>query len=308
MKAGILSPITGRANTEQVGVVRSDEIIAIYQRYFGIDISPYFVNHHEVMIMRCLDTGFRFYYPFELEGDASYYALMSAFDWYYHPNRWEHEKALGLMKAGDRVLEVGSGAGLFVKQLLARSIEASGLELNPRGIERAKQQGIELLNERIEDHAVKHPAAYDVVCSFQVLEHVTTPLTFLKSQLECLRPGGKLIVGVPNNDSYIKTNKMDNRVLNMPPHHMGLWALESLKSLENILDVKLREVHYEPLVDGNVSVYAWNKLNNVFLNRQLLTRALWKLGAERLLVPIFSRFSNRIRGNSMLAVFTRPAA
>ena len=305
MEVPILSPITGRPDTEQVGSVRASEIVEIYRRYFGIDISDHVPDIGEIRIMRCRDSGFMFYHPFTLEGSDAYYKMMSQFEWYYHPNRWEHEKALELIGVNDQVLEVGSGSGHFLKQLHARGIRAQGLELNPRGIEQAKAQGIELINETVQDHAQTHAGKYTVVCSFQVLEHVSDPLPFLRAKLECLQPDGKLIIGVPNNDSYIKHNKMDSRVLNMPPHHMGLWTLESLKGLEKVLAVRLTEVHYEPLVDGNVSVYAWNRLNNLLFDISILTRSVWKLAGDRFIVPLFRRFSHRVHGSSMLAVFNR---
>ena len=125
--------------------------------------------------------------------------------------------------------------------------------------------------------------------------------------LKCLKPGGRLIIGVPNNDSYIRRNKMYNKVLNMPPHHVGLWTLDSLKSLEGILPVKLEETFYEPLVDGNVTAYTWTKVNALCLDVEIFTRVIWRVAGDRVLVPIVSRFSDRIRGNSMLAVFTRRA-
>ena len=305
MGIDVTSPLTGSTRTEQVGSVSTAEIVSIYDRYFGIDISAYFAGLDEVRIIRCLDSGYMFYHPLTLEGDESYYELMSQFDWYYHPNRWEHGRALELIESGTRVLEVGSGAGLFVKQLLDKGINAEGLELNGRGIETARKTGVHLRKETIQSHAENHPEEYDVVCSFQVLEHIAEPLSFLNAMLKCLKPDGKLILGVPNNDSYIKENRMDNKVLNMPPHHMGLWTLESLSALEELIGVKLLEVHYEPLVDGNVTAYLWNKVNRVLLGNTLLTNAVFRLKVDRLFVPVLDQLSDRIRGNSMLAVFTR---
>ena len=305
MKPKILSPLTGLANTEQIGDLQSAEIVSIYQHHFGIDVSDYFSDTPKILIMRCRDTGFMFYYPFTLEGDEAYYARMSEFEWYYHPNRWEHQKARELIDKSDRILEVGSGSGLFMKKLADADIAAYGLELNPRGVANAEREGIKLINQTIEDHAQAHANEYDVVCSFQVLEHVANPLSFLQGMLRCLKKGGKLIVGVPNNDSYIFRNKMPNKVLNMPPHHVGLWTYESLESLQRVLGIKLREVYYEPLVDGNVGVYLWNKTNSFFLEIPFFTRAIWKLKLDRVMTPILNRFSDRIRGASMLAVFTR---
>ncbi len=301
----ILSPLTGSPNTDQIGSIRSSDILTIYQDEYGYDISKYFAGIDEVKVMLCRDSGFMFYHPFILEGDEDYYATMSQFEWYYHPQRWEHTIALDMIHGKDKVLEVGSGAGFFIKRLLDKEIDARGLELNSRAVEIAKESGSDLRNELVQAHAGSHANEYDVVCSFQVLEHIAEPLPFLKSKVDCLKYGGKLIIGVPNNDSYIFDNKMPNRVLNMPPHHMGLWTLKSIEALQGVLGLTLREVHYEPLVDGNVAVYLWNKVNNAFLGIRFFSRVVWKLKIDRLLTPILVRFSHRIRGGSMVAVFTR---
>ena len=73
----------------------------------------------------------------------------------------------------------------------------------------------------IEDHADQRPGHYDAVTSFQVLEHVTEPASFLRACVKALRPGGRLLLGVPNNDSFL--GLLEDNWLNMPPHHMSLW-------------------------------------------------------------------------------------
>lgn len=305
MNEHIQSPLTDNFNTVQVGSVTSAEIISIYRDEYGFEISDYFAGIDEIKIMRCCDSQFMFYYPFTTEGDEWYYAKMSQFEWYYHPSRWEHGKALELIGSGEKVLEVGAGAGFFIERLLDKNIEARGLELNGRAIEVANERGIELIKELVQSHAESHTSEYDVVCSFQVLEHIAEPASFLASMVNCLRPGGKLIIGVPNNDSYLFKNRMPSKVLNMPPHHMGLWTPESLSALQGLLDIRLRDVYYEPLVDGNVAVYMWNKLNDLFLNVRFFTRVIWKLKIDRAITPLLMKYSDRIRGSSVLAVFTR---
>jgi len=306
MDQEILSPLTGKPNTEKIGGVKSEEIISIYRKdYDGMDVSAYFAGIDEIKVMQCGDTHFMFYYPFSTEGDEAYYARMSQFEWYYNPQRWEHNKALTLIEKNEKVLEVGAGAGFFLKRLMDRNITAHGLELNGRAIKAAKEAGVDLVKEYIETYADAHRGEYDLVCSFQVLEHIAQPLSFLKAQVACLKPGGKLIIGVPNNDSYLRDNKMSNKVLNMPPHHVGLWTLASLSALQELLGIKLRGVYYEPLVDGNVDLYLWNKINDLFFDVRIFTRVIWKLKLHRLMTPVLKRFSDRIQGNSMLALFIR---
>ncbi|MBA3663506.1 MAG: class I SAM-dependent methyltransferase [Bacteroidetes bacterium] len=305
MAPPILSPITFTKNTIEIGRIESREIIDIYTKHFNMDVSRYFEGLREVRILKCLDTQYVFYYPFTTEGDEAYYQILGQYNWYYNPSRWEHVKAVEQIGKKDFVLEVGAGTGFFLNELKKRNINSVGLELNGKAIEDARKIKISLQKELVQQHAEFNPNKYDVVCSFQVLEHISQPFGFIEAQIKCLKPNGKLIIGVPNNNSYMKDNKMYNKVLNMPPHHMGLWTYDSLKSLENIFDIKLIEVYYEPLIGGNVDVYMWNKVNRFFLGLSFFTKVVWKLRIHEIIRYFLNKKQNKIRGNSMLAVFEK---
>jgi 2-polyprenyl-3-methyl-5-hydroxy-6-metoxy-1,4-benzoquinol methylase len=140
-----------------------------------------------------------------------------------------------------KVLEVGCGNGEFLDRLKTElSADILGLELNENTIEIKNY----ILNETIETHSKKFPETYDIVCSFQVMEHIANIKTFIESQLVVLKRGGKLIVSVPNNDSFIK---LGINILNMPPHHNGLWNKDSLFALQKLFPLKLTNIIYEPL-------------------------------------------------------------
>jgi 2-polyprenyl-3-methyl-5-hydroxy-6-metoxy-1,4-benzoquinol methylase len=51
-------------------------------------------------------------------------------------------------------------------------------------------------------HPELMPGSFDVVTMWQALEHVHRPLTALRSTYELLVPGGKLVLAVPNFDSF----------------------------------------------------------------------------------------------------------
>lgn len=59
---------------------------------------------------------------------------------------------------------------------------------------------------------------YDFVCNFQVLEHVPDAYDFIKIMVDKLKPGGHLLITVPNSDSKYYTERFG--ALDYPPHHM----------------------------------------------------------------------------------------
>ncbi len=83
---------------------------------------------------------------------------------------------------------------------------------------------------------------------------------FIKNSLLALKPNGKLIIGVPNNNPYLFVNDKYH-TLNLPPHHAGLWNKKSLKSLEQLFNIKLVSLQYEPL-EKTYSQFLKTYINN----------------------------------------------
>ncbi len=96
-----------------------------------------------------------------------------------------------------RLLDIGAGRGRFVAQARAAGWDAEGIEPSQRGVQGARAQGIELQQAGIDDAAV--PAGrLDAATLWHVLEHLDDPDAALERIAGWLRPGGLLVVGVPN--------------------------------------------------------------------------------------------------------------
>lgn len=305
-KTAIKSPITGTDNVVLEKTIESELIIEAYQNCLAIDVAQYFGNLQHIELYRCLDTGYRFFHPFDLAGDGKFYEALQVFPWYYVDWKWEFGVVGKLLKAGDRLLEVGSGQGAFIKYLTEQGITATGLELNEHAIELANRTGLDIRNQTIQDHAAEKPGFYDVVSSFQVVEHVSEVREFLQASIDALKVGGNLIICVPNNDSFVKYEPV--WVTNLPPHHMGLWGKASLQNLETVFPLKLEHLCVEPL-----TTYDWYYR----LQTQRLVAALEKYpfvqkvvrkSATILTAPalkVLQLFARFIPGHSILAVYTK---
>jgi len=85
-----------------------------------------------------------------------------------------------------------------------------------------------------------------------VLEHLSQPAEFLNSACSLLRPGGKLMLGLPNAESFLRHQY---NILDMPPHHMTRWTVEVLTRMQQWFPLKLVRVAYEPLADYHADGY-----------------------------------------------------
>ncbi|MEV4420797.1 class I SAM-dependent methyltransferase [Patulibacter sp. NPDC049589] len=97
-----------------------------------------------------------------------------------------------------RLVDAGAGRGRFVAAARDAGWDAGGLEPAARGVEAARDvYGVTLDRAGIEDAAVP-PGSADAVTLWHVLEHVADPRDTLATLRDWLRPGGLLLVGVPN--------------------------------------------------------------------------------------------------------------
>ena len=198
----VVSPITGLNHTEFLHDVDSNWLVYEYKRQFEIDIKS-ILNDNEVKVYRCLDTGFTFFYPFNLAGDTSFYEKLGRLSWYYDPWRWEHEITLNLIKENEQVLEVGAGSGEFLKVLDIQGINCVGLDLNEEKSKAYSGRRTKLIADSLDKYAPKHKESFETVCSFQFLEHIANVKETFEAMLYCLKPGRRLIISVPNNESFI---------------------------------------------------------------------------------------------------------
>src|SRR5918911_4721286 len=108
-------------------------------------------------------------------------------------------EATGVVEPGRDVLEIGTGTGALLQSLLARGCRARGVELRPELIAAAHEWFGALPIERVTGVALPFPnASFDIVVSFDVLEHIPDTDAHLAEVSRVLRPGGAYLIQTPN--------------------------------------------------------------------------------------------------------------
>lgn len=268
-----LSPIT---HTKAVVLEENftvAEIVAAY-RSESLEVADYFKGLNEVNLFRCEATGYRFYYPYSIIGNSTLYDQLQKRTDYYTVEKWEHTQALEMIATNKAVLEVGCGNGNFLERLRAKGVKNSiGLEFSDDAILSATNKGLNVIKQTIQNHAEQHPDQYDVVCFFQVLEHIDDIHSFMTAAVKSLKKGGKLIIGVPNSNPYLyKYDRLHS--LNLPPHHMGLWSDEALRNIAPYFGLNIEEVHTEKLIWQYRSQYRNAMINHYKKHNNLIAKFL----------------------------------
>jgi len=114
-------------------------------------------------------------------------------------------KHVGVVR-GKTVLDVGCGTGLYSIRLSESGADVTAVDISSKMIEIARRKAQDRGQYIWYDQAdmAKLPyenRTFDMVVSITTLEFSADPLLALMEMARVLRPGGKLVVGVLNNDS-----------------------------------------------------------------------------------------------------------
>ena len=101
------------------------------------------------------------------------------------------------LRPGARVLDVGCGRGVILGSLADRGFEVHGVEISADAVAGADPRAKIRIAARLSD-ARFDAACFDEIVIWHVLEHLPDPRGTLAEARRILRPGGKLIVAVPN--------------------------------------------------------------------------------------------------------------
>ncbi len=104
----------------------------------------------------------------------------------------------GQTPRGQRILDVGCGTALDVWYLAADN-QVVGLDVAPALLHWAQQHGVQPLLGDAEGALPFPDASFDVVVAKDVFEHLLDPTRLLFEINRLLRPGGVLVVNVPNH-------------------------------------------------------------------------------------------------------------
>jgi SAM-dependent methyltransferase len=134
--------------------------------------------------------------------------------------------------SGGRLLDVGCGAGFFLRALGKAQWQAYGVELGDEAAKSAIQVfGMDKIYKGTLLKANYAEGFFDVVTFWSALEHTNEPRANLLEARRILKPGGSLIVQLPNASSYqARYFKGDWFSLDAPRHrfHFSLPALQKV--------------------------------------------------------------------------------
>lgn len=153
-----------------------------------------------------------------------------------------------------RFCDVGCGPGLLLSGLRERGHEVLGIEPSAVARASAAERGVPVLEGTGEDLPAAAPRGhFDVVTMVQSLEHCVDALHALRNVASLLRPGGTLVVEVPNHASVGFTQHGASWFHTDAGRHIHFFSARSLRRALELVGLVPRRTEHA----GYVRQFAW---------------------------------------------------
>jgi SAM-dependent methyltransferase len=206
--------------------------------------------------------------------------------WHWISRRKTVEKqrlAAGGRTVPGRILDVGCASGRFLAGMRALGWEVAGVELNAGAAERARVALGPVVQTGVLETVPISDAQFDVVTMFHVLEHVPDPRGTLARVFQLLRPGGQVVLLVPNARSWEFgfLGRRDPNPVDIPRHlyHFSPAVLQRLLRENGFTVARARRFSWNvtPRLSSvlQTRIEGWSPAGNI----GRMTRGLGMLGA-----------------------------
>lgn len=166
-------------------------------------------------------------YSYETEGYLSPLTIKS-----YHLLLDEFEK----YRVTNKILDVGCGRGWFLIEAQKRGWQVFGTEFSKTAIQLCQEKGIKVHIGDL-DPAAFNGHEFDVITSFEVIEHLSYPAQEVASIAKLLRKGGLFYCTTPNFSSLMRHYlKSTYNVINYP-EHLSYFTKRTLVRLARMHDL-----------------------------------------------------------------------
>ena len=177
----------------------------------------------------------------------------------------------------ESLLEVGCGTGFVISEISKRfpAARLSGSEFLEEGLVYARQRAPGAEFSQMDARQIPHEGAFDVVCAFDVLEHIEEDEVVLRQMFKALRSDGMVFITVPQHpwlwsavDEYAcHVRRYDASELHEKVRRAGFGIVRSTSFVFTLLPAMcLSRLFQRKQADMNVDDVAGLRVNPV-LNR-----------------------------------------
>ncbi len=176
------------------------------------------------------------------------------------------------------MLEIGAGFGTFCGEVKKRNVfkRVVAVEPTPDLAKTCKERGLEVMELPVEQIKLDKEELFDVVASFEVIEHLFAPVDFVGHMTRLLKPGGIMMLTCPNGQGFdievlgTASNTVDHEHLNYfnPESLSRLITNCGLEILESFTPGKLdADLVRNKIISGDVDLANQPFLKSILIEK-----------------------------------------
>ncbi|MBM77813.1 MAG: hypothetical protein CL846_04970 [Crocinitomicaceae bacterium] len=140
-----------------------------------------------------------------------------------------------------KIIDVGCGIGYFLEEAKKRGWEVYGTEYTDEAIKICKRKGITMQQGKLNPNNY-NLEEFDIITSFEVLEHINNPIEELSNFYKILRKGGLVYLTTPNFNSISRYYLKSNYNVITYPEHLSYYTPKTIKYLFKKLNFKTLKI------------------------------------------------------------------
>lgn len=138
-------------------------------------------------------------------------------------------ESLGIKKGS--LMEIGCGNGFFLEEALRQGYQSvAGVEPSTEAIAKASPQVRPTIVCDMVKPGLFEPNQFDVICMFQVLDHISDPASLIQECYKILKPGG-VILCLNHNVKALSAKFLKEKSPIIDIEHTYLYSLTTLGNL-----------------------------------------------------------------------------
>lgn len=157
-----------------------------------------------------------------------------------------------------RIGDIGAGFGLFLGELNQLWPGATMVAIEPSSnmAERCRAMRLDVIESMLEE-IEDSDAGFDMLCAFELFEHLFDPLSFLQSAHRLLNPGGILLFTTLNGLGFDIQLHWDRSKSVSPPHHLNFANPFTINRLLERAAFELLDASTPGVLDWDIVERAW---------------------------------------------------
>ncbi|MBA87536.1 MAG: SAM-dependent methyltransferase [Euryarchaeota archaeon] len=175
-----------------------------------------------------------------------------------------------------KLIEVGAGYGLFLEEWRKKNpkVLSSAIEPSPVFAKRMNALGINAEQKMLSEIDFNQNNNFDLVISFEVLEHVFNPKEFISDLFKLCKPGGIILLSSLTIDGFDLSILGEESEQIYPPFHINFFSLKGIEILFKSFGISSLNITTPGKLDTQIVARHFKKNDQLALKHKFINSIL----------------------------------